>query len=107
MEPISEDVVAEVEAKLDLLSACRSFASEIALNEITLRIFTEIQGYLDPTLTQLLENIRNAPDVDRALKISQIEAAVRFSARIFGASYAQLLQKAADVAINAGKSPGR
>jgi hypothetical protein len=107
MEPITEDVVAEVEAKLDLLSACRSFASEIALNEITLRIFTEIQGYLDPTLTQLLENIRSAPDVDRALKISQIEAAVRFSARIFGASYAQLLQKAADVAINAGKSPGR
>jgi hypothetical protein len=106
-EAISEDVVAEVEAKLDLLSACRSYASEIALNEITLRIFTEIQGYLDPTLTQLLENIRNAPDVDRALKISQIEAAVRFSARIFGASYAQLLQKAADVAINAGKAPGR
>ncbi|MCA0316741.1 MAG: hypothetical protein LCH88_01610 [Proteobacteria bacterium] len=106
-EAISEDVVADVETRLDLLSACRSYASEIALNEITLRIFTEIQGYLDPTLTQLLENIRNAPDVDRALKISQIEAAVRFSARIFGASYAQLLQKAADVAINAGKTPGR
>lgn len=106
-EAITEDVVAEIEARLDLLSACRSYASEIALNEITLRIFTEIQGYLDPTLTQLMENIRNAPDVDRALKISQIEAAVRFSARIFGASYAQLLQKAADVAINAGKASGR
>lgn len=107
MEPISEDLVADVEMRLDLLGACRKYASEIALNEVTLRIFTEIQGYLDPTLTQLLENIRNAPDIDRALKISQIEAAVRFSARIFGASYAQLLQKAADVAINSGKVPTR
>lgn len=105
--PLEAEVVAGIEARLDLLNHCRAYASEIALNEVTLRIFSEIQGYLDPTLTQLLENIRNAPDVDRALKISQIEAAVRFSARIFGASYAQLLQKAADVAINAGRAAGR
>jgi hypothetical protein len=104
MEPLREEVVSDVEARLDLLSACRNHASEMALNEVTLRIFTEIQGYLDPTLTQLLENIRNAPDTDRTLKISQIDAAVRFSARIFGASYAQLLQKAAEVAINSGKT---
>lgn len=107
MQPITEEIVAEIEARLDLLNTCRSHASEIALNELTTRVFSEIQGYLDPTLTQLMENIRSAPDVDRALKISQIEAAVRFSARIFGASYAQLLQKAADVAINSGKGSGR
>ncbi|MDP2800403.1 MAG: hypothetical protein Q8O26_00815 [Phreatobacter sp.] len=107
MAPITEEVVTEVEARLDLLLTCRNHASEIALNELTTRAFSEIQGYLDPTLTQLMENIRSSPDVDRALKISQIEAAVRFSARIFGASYAQLLQKAADVAINSGKGSGR
>ncbi len=105
MAPITEEVVGEVEDRLELLNHCRTYASEIALNEITQRVFAEIQGYLDPTLTQLMENIRSAPDTDRALKISQIEAAVRFSARIFGASYAQLLQKAADVAINSGKAP--
>jgi hypothetical protein len=102
-QPITEDVVQEVEAKLDILTVARNCAAEIALNEVTLRIFTEIQGYLDPTLTTLLEAIKASPDVDRALKISQIEAAVRFSARIFGASYAQLLQKAADVAIRTDK----
>lgn len=107
MAPITEEVVIEIEDRLELLNHCRTYASEIALNEITQRVFAEIQGYLDPTLTQLMENIRNAPDTDRALKISQIEAAVRFSARIFGASYAQLLQKAADVAINSGKGSGR
>ena len=107
MAPITEEVVAEVEDRLELLNHCRTYASEIALNEITQRVFAEIQGYLDPTLTQLMENIRSAPDTDRALKISQIEAAVRFSARIFGASYAQLLQKAADVAINSGKVASR
>lgn len=103
-EALSEDIVMEMEARLDLLATCRQFASEIALNELTLRISSEIQAYLDPTLTQLLEAIRSAPDTDRALKISQIEAAVRFSARIFGPSYAQLLQKAADVAINGARA---
>jgi hypothetical protein len=104
MAPLSEETVQEIEAKLDLLVCCRNHASEIALNEITTRVFSEIQGYLDPTLTQLMDSIRAAPDTDRELKISQIEAAVRFSARIFGQSYAQLLQKAADVAIASGKA---
>ncbi|CEJ09913.1 hypothetical protein BN1110_00184 [bacterium YEK0313] len=106
-EPISPEAVADVENRLDLLTVCRNAASEIALNEITVRVFGEIQGYLDPRLTQLLEAIRSAPDVDRALKIAQIDAGIRFSARIFGASYAQLLQKAADVAIQSGRNPGR
>lgn len=107
LEALSEDVVMEMEARLDLLVTCRQFASEIALNEMTLRVFSEIQGYLDPTLTKLMDAVRSAPDDDRVLKVSQIEAAVRFSARIFGASYAQLLQKAADVAINGGRNAGR
>lgn len=102
--PLSADAVSEVETRLDLLATCRTYASEIALNELTLRIHSEIQAYLDPTLTQLMESIRQQPEVERAVKISQIDAAVRFSARIFGASYAQLLQKAADVAIQSGKS---
>lgn len=102
--PLTSDAVGEVETRLDLLATCRTYASEIALNELTLRIHSEIQTYLDPTLTQLMENIRQQPETDRALKISQIDAAVRFSARIFGPSYAQLLQKAADVAIQSGKS---
>lgn len=104
MAPLSEETVQEIEGRLDLLICCRNHASEIALNEITSRVFSEIQGYLDPTLTQLMDSIRAAPDTDRELKISQIEAAVRFSARIFGQSYAQLLQKAADVAIASGKA---
>ncbi|WP_439573541.1 hypothetical protein [Phreatobacter sp.] len=104
MAPIPPDTVAELETRLDLLATCRTYASEIALNELTLRVHSEIQAHLDPTLTQLMENIRQQPDIDRALKISQIDAAVRFSARIFGPSYAQLLQKAADVAIQSGKN---
>ncbi|QCI66549.1 hypothetical protein [Phreatobacter stygius] len=107
VEQVTEDVVGEIETRLDLLTVCRNSASEIALNEITVRVFTEIQGYLDPRLTQLLESIRSAPETDRALKISQIEAGIRFSARIFGASYAQLLQKAAEVAIQSARNAGR
>jgi hypothetical protein len=106
-EPDGGEAVGEIERRLELLAVCRNAAAEIALNEVTLRVFTEIQGYLDPRLTQLLESIRSAPETDRALKLSQIEAGIRFSARIFGGSYAQLLQKAAEVAIQSGRAPTR
>lgn len=96
--------VKDVEARLDLLATCRNLASEIAMNEAAPRVFTEVQSYLDPTVTTLIDGVRSTGEDERALRIVQIEAAIRFSARIFGQSYAQLLQKAADVAIAAARS---
>jgi hypothetical protein len=90
--------VAEVEALIELVSACRNYASELAINEATLRVHSELQNYLDTGMTALLDGLRQAPPGERKFRQSQVDAAVRFAAKIFGADYAALLVKAADVA---------
>jgi hypothetical protein len=49
-------------------------------------------------MSPLLDSLRQASDTDRKFRQSQVDAAVRFSAKIFGPSYAQLFAKAAEVA---------
>jgi hypothetical protein len=43
----------------------------------------------------LLEGLRHAGDADRSFRQSQVDAAVRFCAKVFGREYAALLGKAA------------
>jgi hypothetical protein len=94
--------VAEVEALIELVNACRNYASELAINEATLRVHSELQNYLDTGMTTLLDSLRQAPPAERKFRQSQVDAAVRFSAKMFGADYAALLVKAADVAAQDG-----
>jgi len=91
--------VEEAEAALEFVSICRTYASELAINEVTLRVYSEVQNYLDTGTTALLDGLRTAGDADRPFRMSQVEAAVRFSGRIFGPNYASLLAKAAEVAV--------
>jgi hypothetical protein len=90
--------VAETEAALDLLGACRNVASELAMNEVALRVHSELQNYLDTGTPALLDSFRNAGPADRAFRKSQVDAAIGFSAKLFGPNYASLLAKAAEVA---------
>jgi hypothetical protein len=90
--------VADTEAKIELVSACRTYASELAINEVTLRVHSELQTYLDTGMNPLLEALRHAGATDRKFRQSQVDAAVRFAALIFGPSYASLFAKAAEVA---------
>jgi hypothetical protein len=90
--------VDDTEAMIELVSACRNYASELAINEVTLRVHSELQSYLDTGMNPLLDALRHAGDVDRKFRQSQVDAAVRFSGRIFGPSYATLFAKAAEVA---------
>ena len=46
----------------------------------------------------LLDRLRTSPPGERSYRQSQVDAAVRFCARLFGADYAGLLAKAADLA---------
>ena len=41
-------------------------------------------------------------DAYRAFRLSQVDATVRFAGKVFGASYASLLAKAAEVAVQDG-----
>ena len=90
--------VAEVEALIDLANACRTYAAELAVNEATLRVQSQLQHYLDTGMAPLLDGLRQAGPAERALRQAQVDAAVRFAAKIFGSEYAAVLLKAADVA---------
>jgi hypothetical protein len=73
---------------------------------MTMRAYGELQQYLDTGTKQLLEGLRHAGGGDRAFRQSQVDAAVRFCAKVFGQEYASLLTKAAEVAAHS-RAPAR
>ena len=95
---LDPDEVAEVEALVEFVGICRYFAGELAINEMTQRTLNDLRQYLDNGTRALLEGLRHAGDVDRSFRQSQLDAAVRFCAKVFGRDYAALLVKAAEVA---------
>jgi hypothetical protein len=102
--PLDAAEVAEAEAALDLFGACRIHAGELALSEATRRVDSELQNFFDSGTQVLLDGLRAAGPAERAGRLSQVDAAVRFCGKLFGAEYAALLSKAADVA---GKGEAR
>ena len=44
---LDADEVAETEALIGFVAACRNYASELAINEVTQRTFNELQQFLD------------------------------------------------------------
>jgi hypothetical protein len=89
---------AAIEAGLDILLVAKSHAAELALNEVTLRVFTDLQGFLDAGVNPLLDGMRSMTGGDRAFRLQQLDAAVKIAQRVLGATYAGLLAKAVDVA---------
>ena len=104
---LDPDEVAETEALVAFVGTCRSFANELAINEMTQRTYNEIQYTLDTGTRALLDGLRHAGEVDRTFRQSQVDAAVRFCAKVFGAEYAALLTKAAEVASAAERKAAR
>jgi hypothetical protein len=98
---LNPDDVAETEALIEFVGACRNYAGELAISEMTLRTFHELQQYLDTNTQALVDGLRGVSDAERNFRLSQIDAAVRFCAKVFGPEYAALLGKAAEVAANA------
>jgi hypothetical protein len=99
--------VEETEALIELLGACRNYASELAISEVALRAHTELQQFLDTGTQTLLDGLRNGGGNDRQFRQSQIDVAVRFCARVFGQEYAALLGKAAEVAANSERKAAK
>jgi hypothetical protein len=96
--PLDAYDVDDVEEKLALAAACRTYASELAVSEATLRVYSQLQTFFDSGTQILLDRLRTAPPAEHALRQSQVDAAVRFCAKLFGADYAGLLGKAAELA---------
>ena len=91
--------VSEVEMLVEFVGACRNYANELAINEVTIRSYSELQHYLETGTKVLLDALRHAGDADRPFRQSQMEAAARFCRTVFGADYAGLLAKAAEIAV--------
>jgi hypothetical protein len=98
---LDADDVAETEALVEFVGTCRSFSGELALNETTQRIYVELQQYLGGATRALLDGLRHAGLADRRFRQSQVDAATRFCAKVFGADYAATLGKAAAIAVPA------
>jgi hypothetical protein len=93
---VEQSEVEEIEVLIDIIVACRNYAGELAINEMTLRSYHEVEQYLDAGTSALVESFRHAEKNERRLRQSQIDAAVRFCAKVFGSEYAATLTKAAD-----------
>jgi hypothetical protein len=93
--------VNDAETRVEFVNACRHYANELAVNEATMRAHSELTQYLENGTKVLLDSLRQAEDTDRPFRQSQVEAAIRFCRTVFGAEYASLLGKAAEVAVQA------
>jgi hypothetical protein len=91
----------DVQARVEFVNACRNYAGELALSEVTLRAYSELTQYLETGTKVLLDALRYAEAPERPFRQSQVEAAIRLCRSLFGADYAELLGKAADVAAQA------
>lgn len=103
LDPID---VEEIEAAIELVSLCRSYAHELAVNEVTLKVQSELEALLDGATSAVLEAYRGAGASEVRYRSSQVDAAVRFAAKVFGTGYASLLAKAAEVA-RSDRKPAR
>jgi hypothetical protein len=90
----------ETAALIDFVAACRNYASELAINEVTLRAFSDLQHYVESATESLVESLRTGDARIRAFRQLQAETAIRFCESIFGHEYAALMTKAAEVALN-------
>jgi hypothetical protein len=91
--------VSDAENRVEFVNACRHYANELAVNEVATRAHSELTVYLETGTKVLLDSLRHAGDADRPFRQSQAEAAIRFCRTLFGAEYAGLLAKAAEVAV--------
>lgn len=104
---LDQNDVAETEQLLDFVGACRNYAGELAISEMTMRAWSEVHNYLDVGTPSLVDSLRTAGDADRPFRQSQVAAAVRFCGKVFGADYAAALAKSAEVAISSGAGDRR
>ena len=95
---LDRNEIAETAALVEFVGACRHFAHELALNEMTQRACSELQLYLDSATRVLLDGLRQAGAAERSFRQSQVDAAVDLCSRVFGEDYAAVLGRAAEVA---------
>ena len=99
--------VDEAAALIDFVAACRTYASELAINEVTLRTYSDLQQYVEHSTEALVQSLRSGDAKARAYRQMQVAAAIRFCDVLFGHDYASLMRRAAENAATVERKPSR
>jgi hypothetical protein len=99
--------VDEAAALIDFVAVCRTYASELAINEVTLRTYSDLQHYVEQSTEALVQSLRGGDAKARAYRQTQAAAAIRFCQILFGDDYASLMSRAAENATSGERKPSR
>jgi hypothetical protein len=99
--------VDETAALIDFVAVCRTYASELAINEVTLRTYSDLQHYVERSTEALVQSLRASDIKTRAYRQMQVTAAIRFCEVLFGHDYASLMSRAAENAVTGERKPSR
>ncbi len=94
-------------ALIDFVAVCRTYASELAINEVTLRTYSDLQQYVEHSTEALVQSLRGGDAKARAYRQAQVAAAIRFCDVLFGHDYASLMSRAAENAVTVERKPSR
>src|SRR3982075_906208 len=99
--------VDETAALIDFVAVCRTYACELAINEVTLRTYSDLQQYVEHSTEALVQSLRSGDAKARAYRQMQVTAAIRFCDVLFGHDYASLMSRAAENAMSGERKPSR
>jgi hypothetical protein len=104
---IDASEVDETAALIDFVAVCRTYASELAINEVTLRTYSDLQQYVEHSTEALVQSLRAGDAKARAYRQMQVAAAIRFCDVLFGHDYASLMSRAAENAVTGERKSSR
>jgi len=104
---VDSSEVDEAAALIDFVAVCRTYASELAINEVTLRTYSDLQHYVEQSTEALVQSLRASVGKNRAYRQMQVAAAIRFCEVLFGHDYASLMSRAAENAVTGERKPSR
>jgi hypothetical protein len=99
--------VEETAALIDFVAVCRTYASELAINEVTLRTYSELQQNVEQSTEALVQSLRSGDTRTRRYRQMQVAAAIRFCEVLFGPDYASLMSRAAENALTGERKSSR
>jgi hypothetical protein len=99
--------VDETAALIDFVAVCRTYASELAINEVTLRTYSDLQHYVEQSTEALVQSLRASEGKNRVYRQAQVAAAIRFCDVLFGPDYASLMSRAAENAVMGERKSSR
>lgn len=99
--------VDDTAALIDFVAVCRTYASELAINEVTLRTYSDLQQYVEKSTESLVQSLRGSDAKTRAYRQMQVKAAISFCEVLFGQDYASLMSRAAENALTGERKSQR